>query len=73
MLIILPPLDVADVFRAWTICGVAMRYALTLGLNIRNAAKDVSEASKEYRVRAWWSLYSLECSLNELTGRPSCI
>lgn len=21
----------------------------------------------------WWSLYSLECLLNELTGRPSCI
>jgi len=34
---------------------------------------DLSDIGKEQRVRLWWSLYNLECSLNELTGRPTCI
>ncbi|KAL2065211.1 hypothetical protein VTL71DRAFT_2880 [Oculimacula yallundae] len=59
--------------RAWTICGLAMRDALTLGLHVRNVAENLSDYDKETRVRLWWSLYSLECLLNELTGRPSCI
>jgi hypothetical protein len=44
-----------------------------LGLNIRSEVSDLSDVAKEQRVRLWWSLYSLECSLNELTGRPTCI
>jgi hypothetical protein len=59
--------------RAWTICGLAIRHALTLGLHVRSEAKDLSDVDKEHRVRLWWSLYSLECLLNKLTGRPSCI
>ncbi|PVH70541.1 hypothetical protein DL98DRAFT_504521, partial [Cadophora sp. DSE1049] len=59
--------------RAWTVCGLAIRHALTLGLHVRNEATDLSDFDKENRVRLWWSLYSLECFLNELTGRPSCI
>jgi len=59
--------------RAWTICGLAIRHALALGLHVRSEADSVSDAEKEHRVRLWWSLYSLECLLNELTGRPSCI
>jgi hypothetical protein len=59
--------------RAWTFCGLAIRHALTLGLHVRSEAQDLSDVEKEHRVRLWWSLYSLECILNELTGRPSCI
>ncbi|KAK2629502.1 hypothetical protein QTJ16_000322 [Diplocarpon rosae] len=59
--------------RAWTIGGLAIRHALTLGLHVRSEAETLSDFDKEYRVRLWWSLYSLECLLNELTGRPSCI
>ncbi|KAH9214215.1 fungal-specific transcription factor domain-containing protein [Leptodontidium sp. 2 PMI_412] len=59
--------------RAWTICGLAIRHALTLGLHVRSEADDLSDYDKEIRVRLWWSLYSLECLLDELTGRPSCI
>ncbi|KAH7317930.1 fungal-specific transcription factor domain-containing protein [Rhexocercosporidium sp. MPI-PUGE-AT-0058] len=59
--------------RAWTVCGLAIRHALTLGLHVRSEADDLSDYDKENRVRLWWSLYSLECLLNELTGRPSCI
>lgn len=62
-----------SLIRAWTFCGLAIRQALTLGLHVRNEAKDISDVEKEHRVRLWWSLYSLECSLNELTGRPTCI
>jgi len=59
--------------RAWTLCGLAVRHALTLGLHVRNEASELSDIKKEQRVRLWWSLYSMECSLNELTGRPTCI
>lgn len=62
-----------SLISAWTFCGLAIRQALTLGLHVRNEAKDISDVEKEHRVRLWWSLYSLECSLNELTGRPTCI
>jgi hypothetical protein len=34
---------------------------------------ETPDVEKEHRVRIWWSLYGLECSLNELTGRPSCM
>ena len=63
----------ADLRRAWTLAGLAIRHALTLGLHVRSTATSLSDADKEHRVRSWWSLYSLECTLNELTGRPTCI
>jgi hypothetical protein len=59
--------------RAWTFCGLAIRQALTLGLHVRSEAEELADVEKEHRIRIWWSLYSLECLLNELTGRPSCI
>jgi hypothetical protein len=46
---------------------------MALGLHVRSEAKDLSDMDKELRVRLWWSLYSLERLLDELTGRPSCI
>ncbi|KAG9228262.1 fungal-specific transcription factor domain-containing protein, partial [Amylocarpus encephaloides] len=58
---------------AWPVCGLAIRQALSLGLNVRSEAEELTDGEKEHRVRIWWSLYSLECLLNELTGRPSCI
>lgn len=42
-------------------------------MHVRSEALELSDVAKEHRVRLWWSLYSLECSLNELTGRPTCI
>ena len=59
--------------RSWTVCGIAIRHATALGLHVRSEAKELSDADKEFRVRLWWSLYSLERVLDELTGRPSCI
>jgi hypothetical protein len=46
---------------------------MSLGLHVRNGATTLSDVDKELRVRIWWSLYSLERSLNGLMGRPSCI
>jgi len=40
---------------------------------VRNEADDTPDVEKEHRVRLWWSLYCLECSLSELLGRPTCI
>ncbi|KUJ14533.1 uncharacterized protein LY89DRAFT_752603 [Mollisia scopiformis] len=59
--------------RAWTICGLAIRQAITLGLQVRSHVEGLSDYEKEQRVRLWWALYTLECLLNELTGRPSCV
>ena len=44
-----------------------------MGLHVRSEVEALSDVDKEHRVRLWWSLYSLEVLLNELTGRPSCI
>ena len=57
--------------RSWSTSGIAMRYASTLGLNLRNDSKDVSEASKEIRYRVFWALCSLERMLAIMTGRPT--
>ncbi|TVY41819.1 putative transcriptional regulatory protein [Lachnellula occidentalis] len=59
--------------RAWTICGLAIRNATSLGLHLRSEASGIPDVEKEHRVRIWWSLYNLECSLNESTGRPTCV
>lgn len=52
---------------------MAIRQALTLGLHVRSLATTLSDAQKEHRIRLWWALYSVECALGEITGRPSCI
>jgi len=59
--------------RAWTITGIAVRHSMALGLHLRNDTLELSETDKESRVCLWWSIYSLECLLNEVLGRPSCI
>lgn len=59
--------------RAWTVSGLALRHALTLGLHVRSKTRSLSDVDKEYRVRLFWSLYDLERLLNQLTGRPSCV
>lgn len=53
--------------------GLAVRNAVTLGLHIRSEATRLSDLQKELQIRVWWSLFSLEILLNEITGRPCCI
>ncbi len=64
---------VADCCRAWNLSGIAIRYGVTLGLNLRNENKKMLDASKEIRYRVWWSLCSTERALAVMTGRPTSI
>ncbi|KAI9703356.1 MAG: hypothetical protein M1836_007924 [Candelina mexicana] len=59
--------------RAWNFVGVALRYGISLALNLRNDDKGIQDISKEIRFRVWWSLYSIERLLCVMTGRPSAI
>ena len=59
--------------RAWTMSGIAVRYAATLGLNLENNNNKLSDTSKEIRYRVWWALYSVERALAVMTGRPVSI
>ena len=63
-----PPL-----IRAWTMSGIAVRYAVTLGLNLENNNTKLNDTSKEIRYRVWWALYSNERTLAVMTGRPVSI
>ncbi|KAF2712112.1 hypothetical protein K504DRAFT_531255 [Pleomassaria siparia CBS 279.74] len=58
---------------AWIIVGVALRFAYSLGLHVRNEDPSASDEKKEMLIRIWWSLYSLERLLSIMTGRPSII
>jgi hypothetical protein len=53
--------------------GVALRFAFSLGLHVRNEDPSASPTKKEMLVRIWWSLYCLERLLSIITGRPSII
>ncbi|KAJ8108543.1 hypothetical protein OPT61_g8101 [Boeremia exigua] len=66
-------LSVGQVSRAWTIIGMAVRFAYTLGLHVRNEDPSATAVKRETLVRTWWSLYSLERTLSIVTGRPSII
>lgn len=52
--------------------GIAIRHACTLGLNLQNESKQLSDDFKEIRYRVWWALCSLERLLAVMTGRSTC-
>lgn len=53
--------------------GIAIRFAYTLGLHVRNEDPSATTSKRETLVRTWWSLYLLERTLSVVTGRPSII
>ncbi|CAI6335861.1 unnamed protein product [Periconia digitata] len=57
--------------RAWILTGMAIRFGFGLGLHIRNEDRNASVVKKELLSRTWWGLYTLECLLSVMTGRPS--
>lgn len=61
---------IANRLRAWRICGIAIRSATAMGLNLRSESNYVTLPSKESRYKVWWSLYTLETILGNMTGRP---
>ena len=52
---------------------MALRSALSLGINLRLTDTQTPEAAKEARARLWWSIYSLEHLLTSVTGRASSV
>ncbi|KAH2853901.1 hypothetical protein KXV85_000643 [Aspergillus fumigatus] len=63
-------LSVGQVNRSWRICGISLRSAVTMGLNLRSESNTIAHVSKEIRYRVWWSLFMLDISLCVMTGRP---
>ncbi|KAL8831421.1 MAG: hypothetical protein Q9170_005302 [Blastenia crenularia] len=52
--------------------GIAIRQALSLGLNLRNEDQNLVDSSKEIRYRLWWAIAATERTLSVMTGRPTC-
>lgn len=52
---------------------MALRSALSLGINLRLTDDRTAAAAKEARGRLWWSIYSMEHLLASMTGRASCV
>ncbi|KAJ5659973.1 hypothetical protein N7507_006424 [Penicillium longicatenatum] len=63
-------LSVGQVNRSWIILGVAIRSAVTMGLNLRSESNVIGHLSKEIRYRVWWALFMLDTVLCVMTGRP---
>lgn len=53
--------------------GIAIRFACSLGLNMRNESRNMSDSVKEIRYRIWWALCSVERLLTIMTGRSTCL
>ncbi|EAW09592.1 Zn(II)2Cys6 transcription factor [Aspergillus clavatus NRRL 1] len=59
--------------RAWRIASLAVRSAISLGINMKNTSATTPNISKEARYRVWWCLYTFEHMLGIMTGRSTCI
>ncbi|KAJ5740484.1 hypothetical protein N7493_000356, partial [Penicillium malachiteum] len=55
--------------RAWRISALAVRSAITLGINLKITSTKTPSITKEARYRVWWCLYSFEHMLGIMTGR----
>ncbi|KAJ5934353.1 hypothetical protein N7466_003900 [Penicillium verhagenii] len=55
--------------RAWRISALAIRSAITLGINLKITSPKTPSITKEARYRVWWCLYSFEHMLGIMTGR----
>ncbi|KAJ5577079.1 hypothetical protein N7535_004005 [Penicillium sp. DV-2018c] len=59
--------------RAWRFSALAVRSAVTLGINLKSSSPTTPDLSKEARYRVWWCLYNFEHMLGIMTGRSTCI
>ncbi|KAJ5623629.1 hypothetical protein N7490_012234 [Penicillium lividum] len=58
---------------AFLYIGLALRMAISLGLHQEVSHEDISEADRNRRRRAWWSVYSLDRLLSVKSGNPITI
>lgn len=52
---------------------MAVRFAVALGLHVRNEDRSASGSKREVLIRVWWSLSHLERQISVMIGRPSAI
>ncbi|KAL4869719.1 fungal-specific transcription factor domain-containing protein [Aspergillus spectabilis] len=57
--------------RASKFSSMALRAAISLGINLRFKDDNTPYSSKEARNRLWWSIFLLEHMLTSITGRLS--
>lgn len=60
-------------FRAWITIGVSLRFALAVGLHLRNEDSNAPPMKKESLVRVWRGLHAVENLLCGIIGRPCVI
>jgi hypothetical protein len=53
--------------------GTSLRFALAVGLHLRNDDPSASPFVKESLVQLWWSIHSIESQVCVLIGRPCII
>ena len=53
--------------------GIAIRHAQAAGLHLRHEDPSISPERRKDLARIWWSLYSIECVLTSITGRPRTV
>ncbi|KAJ5143223.1 uncharacterized protein N7515_002010 [Penicillium bovifimosum] len=66
-------LSTNQINRAWRISALAVRSAISLGLNKKINASNINAHSLEIRCRVWWCLFAVEHRLGSMTGRPASI
>ncbi|KAI0576804.1 fungal specific transcription factor domain-containing protein [Pyrenophora tritici-repentis] len=66
-------LTIGHVSKAWYTIGIAIRHAQAAGLHLRNEDVTVDSKRKMALAQSWWALYSIECVLTTITGRPRAI
>ncbi|EXJ60048.1 hypothetical protein A1O7_04197 [Cladophialophora yegresii CBS 114405] len=62
-----------SITRAWNTLAHGTRHATALGLHLKVTDESVGELERARRARTWYSLYSLEILIAEMTGRPKSI
>jgi len=53
--------------------GIAIRHAQAAGLHLRYEDPEISPKRRKTLAQIWWALYSIECILTSITGRPRAI
>lgn len=63
----------SHVNRAWKMIGVATRSSISLGLHLQATHNFLNREALEARNKLFWSIFSLENLLSDMTGRTSCL
>ncbi|KAJ5308623.1 hypothetical protein N7508_004002 [Penicillium antarcticum] len=66
-------LSINQINRAWRISVLAVRSAISLGINLKNESHSISGHTKELHCRIWWCLFTVEHKLGLMTGRKTAI